>query len=142
MEGRSRFRIIRQEKLFDGMSDFNCGLSPINQQIAFLPINPLPRIYSSSLKSLTNLCPFIIVTAIVETIIFTIFASTNKTCKTWTQPSCRPDQGTGKVSEPTSQTSTAQGSGLLDGGVAFIQKPFSMSKLAEKLRDVLDLTLD
>jgi hypothetical protein len=32
--------------------------------------------------------------------------------------------------------------GILDDGVAFIQKPFSMADLAEKLRVVLDMVSD
>jgi len=32
--------------------------------------------------------------------------------------------------------------GVLDDGVAFIQKPFSMEDLAEKVREVLDKTSD
>lgn len=32
--------------------------------------------------------------------------------------------------------------GVLDDGVAFIQKPFSMTDLAEKIREVLDMAPD
>jgi len=32
--------------------------------------------------------------------------------------------------------------GILDHGVAFLQKPFSMGALAEKLREVLDTAPD
>jgi FixJ family two-component response regulator len=32
--------------------------------------------------------------------------------------------------------------GMLDDGVAFIQKPFSMADMTEKVREVLDMSID